>query len=69
MPPYESEHTIFMRTMLEKHPEWRDDQKAGRALLWDRLVDQAEQAGLRAARVAQRPYPYDVNFPEQYLQP
>jgi Protein of unknown function (DUF3460) len=69
MPPYESEHTIFMRTMLEQHPEWREDQKAGRALLWDRRVDQVEQAVLRSARVAQRPYPYDVNFPEQLLQP
>lgn len=69
MPPYESEHTIFMRTMLEQHPEWRDDQRAGRALLWDRPLDPKEQAGLRAARVAQRPYPYDVNFPEQFLPP
>ena len=28
MAGYESEHTIFMREMLAKHPEWADEQLA-----------------------------------------
>ncbi len=46
---YESEHTKFMRDMMAKHPEWAEDQLVGRALLWDRKVDLAEQQSLREA--------------------
>ena len=59
---YESEHTIFMREMMEKHPEWAEDQLVGRALLWDRKIDLPEQEALADSRVAQNPYPYDVSF-------
>ena len=62
MANYESEHTIFMREMMAKHPEWAEDQLVGRALLWDRKIDQAEQDSLRAAREQPRSYPYDVHF-------
>ena len=59
---YESEHTKFMREMLAKHPEWAEDQLVGRALLWDRKVDLAEQKNLRESSEPNRSYPYDVNF-------
>jgi hypothetical protein len=59
---YESEHTKFMREMLTKHPEWVEDQRVGRALLWDRKIDLAEQKTLRDASEINRSYPYDVNF-------
>jgi hypothetical protein len=59
---YESEHTKFMREMLAKHPEWAEDQLVGRALLWDRKVDLAEQKTLRESSEPNRSYPYDVNF-------
>jgi len=59
---YESEHTKFMREMLAKHPEWAEDQLVGRALLWDRKVDLAEQKSLRESSEPNRSYPYDVNF-------
>jgi len=62
MANYESDHTIFMREMMAKHPEWAEDQLVGRALLWDRKIDQAEQDSLRAAREQPRSYPYDVHF-------
>jgi hypothetical protein len=62
LPAYESEHTKFMRTAMAQHPEWAEDQKAGRALLWDHKLDLAEQKTLREAREANRAYPYDVNF-------
>ena len=62
MERYESEHTQFMREMNEQHPEWEAERQAGRALLWDRTVDQEEARRLREVREANRPYPYDVNF-------
>ena len=65
MPAYESEHTKFMRAMMAQHPEWAEDQKAGRALLWDHKMDLGEQKTLREAREANRGYPYDVNFERQ----
>ena len=60
--PYESEYTIFMREMLNKHPEWAEDQLVGRALLWDKKIDLSEQQALRESNEANRSYPYDVNF-------
>lgn len=61
---YESEHTIFMREMMKQHPEWAEDQLVGRSLLWDRKIDLAEQKVLKEAKDKNRPYPYDVNFPQ-----
>ncbi len=62
MASYESEHTIFMREQMAKHPEWAEDKLVGRALLWDRPINLDEQAALRQSRDAKKPYPYDVNF-------
>lgn len=62
MAPYVSEYTIFMQEQMAKHPEWDEDKLVGRALLWDRPIDLAEQETLKRARVANKPYPYDVNF-------
>jgi hypothetical protein len=61
---YESEHTIFMREMMKQHPEWAEDQLVGRSLLWDKKIDLAEQKTLNEAKDKNRPYPYDVNFPQ-----
>jgi hypothetical protein len=59
---YESEHTQFMRTWLEQHPEELAVQRSGRALWWDRGPrDQDEQQRFKAAQVPQRPYYYDAN--------
>lgn len=62
MAAYESEHTIFMREQLAKHPEWEEDKLVGRALLWDRPINLSEQKTLEKSREASKPYPYDVNF-------
>lgn len=59
---YESEHTLFMREMMAKHPEWREDQRRGRAIWWDRKGDPNEQQERHASAEPHRPYPYDVNF-------
>jgi len=72
---YESEHTKFMRELLEQHPDWSEDRLVGRALLWDRKIDLAEQQAFIEANQASRPYPYDVNFvqlpasPEEVAKP
>jgi hypothetical protein len=59
---YVSDHTLWMNEQLEKNPDWVADQKAGRALWWDKK--QTVDATLRNAesKVTQKPYPYDVNF-------
>jgi hypothetical protein len=59
---YVSAHTQWMNEQLEKNPDWVADQKAGRALWWDKK--QTVETTLRNAEstVAQKPYPYDVNF-------
>ena len=59
---YESEHTLFMREKMAKNPAWAEDQLAGRALLWDRNIDEAEQRAIRQSLEANKPYSYDVNF-------
>jgi hypothetical protein len=59
---YESEHTKFMRTWLQKHPEELAVQQSGRALWWDRGTRSLdEQARLAAAKVPQKSYYYDAN--------
>jgi hypothetical protein len=58
---YVSDHTQWMNEQLAKNPEWVEDQKAGRALWWDKKQD-AETAARQQTKVAQKPYPYDVNF-------
>lgn len=59
---YESDHTKWMREMMAKNPEWANDQKAGRAIWWDKPVDLDQQARYRQAEEANKSYPYDVNF-------
>lgn len=59
---YESDHTKWMREMMAKNPEWADDQKAGRAIWWDKPVDLDQQARYQQSKEANKSYPYDVNF-------
>lgn len=59
---YVSDHTAWMNEQLEKNPEWSADQKAGRALWWDKPQTVADTAANAQSKVAQKPYPYDVNF-------
>lgn len=59
---YESDHTKWMREMMAKNPEWAEDQKMGRAIWWDKKLDQDEQRRFQEAKEANKSYPYDVNF-------
>ena len=59
---YVSDHTTWMNEQLAKNPQWVEDQKAGRALWWDKPQDTLTTAANAESKVAQKPYPYDVNF-------
>jgi len=58
--PYTSEITQFIDELKAKKPTLEAEQRAGRALLWDRAIDRDEQAEYGEARVAQQPYVYQT---------
>jgi hypothetical protein len=62
MAMYESEHTKWMREWLQRHPEELQEQKAGRALWWDKPAQDGDaQRRLAESDVPAKPYYYDVN--------
>jgi len=56
--PYKSEVTSFIEELKAKKPSLEAEQRAGRALLWDKSLNRAEQAEWRDAKVPQQPYVY-----------
>lgn len=58
--PYKSDVTNFIDELKAKKPTLEAEQRAGRALLWDRPQDREAQAEYREARVAQQPYVYQT---------
>lgn len=58
--PYKSDVTRFIEELKANKPTLEAEQRAGRALLWDRPIDRDEQAEYGAARVAQQPYVYQT---------
>ncbi|MEH0166131.1 DUF3460 family protein [Paucibacter sp. JuS9] len=58
--PYKSEVTQFIDELKAKKPTLEAEQRAGRALLWDKAIDRNEQADFRAAKVAQQAYVYQT---------
>jgi hypothetical protein len=59
-PHYQSDATRFIDALKADRPELKAQQRAGRALLWDKQLDRALLAEFRAARVAQKPYVYQT---------
>lgn len=55
---YTSEVTEFINELKAKKPTLEAEQRAGRALLWDKAVDREAQAANRVANVPQKPYVY-----------
>ena len=56
---YESDHTRFIRELLEKKPEIVEEQKKSRALWWDkRPADLALGRQMDEGRVPQSAYVY-----------
>jgi hypothetical protein len=58
--PYKSDVTNFIETLKASKPTLEDEQRAGRALLWDRAIDRTAAAEWREARVPQQPYVYQT---------
>jgi hypothetical protein len=58
--PYKSEVSTFIDELKAKKPTLESEQRAGRALLWDRQLDRQAQADWGAARVPQQPYVYQT---------
>jgi hypothetical protein len=58
--PYTSDVTSFIDELKAKKPSLEAEQRAGRALLWDRAIDRQAQAEWRDARVPQQPYVYQT---------
>ena len=58
--PYKSDVTSFIEELKANKPTLEAEQRAGRALLWDREIDRNAQAAWRAARVPQQPYVYQT---------
>jgi hypothetical protein len=55
---YESDITRFLRELKAARPELDQQQREGRARLWDRSLDAEQQARWQEARIAQKPYVY-----------
>ncbi len=60
-PDYSSEISQFIDQLKASKPTLEAEQRAGRALLWDKNPNRADQAEYREARVAQQPYVYGTN--------
>ena len=56
--PYKSDVTNFIEELKAKKPSLEDEQRAGRALLWDKPLDRGQLAQWQQARVPQQPYVY-----------
>jgi len=57
-PEYTSEAQTFIQQLKAQKPTLETEQRQGRSLLWDKMVDREAQAEYQAARVAQKPYVY-----------
>ena len=58
--PYKSDVTNFIEELKAKKPSLEDEQRAGRALLWDRAQDRNARAEWEDAKVPQQPYVYQT---------
>jgi uncharacterized protein DUF3460 len=59
---YESEHTRFMRELLQQRPDLPQKQREARAIWWDKTpLKLSEERSMDAGRVAQTPYVYDAD--------
>lgn len=60
-PDYQSDTTKFINELKKQRPELDEQQRAGRALLWDKELDRDVIAEYKAGSVAQRAYVYQTN--------
>ncbi len=60
-PDYHSDVTQFINQLKAEKPALEAEQRKGRALLWDKVVDRLAWRGYRKAQVAQKPYVYQTD--------
>ena len=60
---YKSDITAFIEELKAKRPTLEEEQRAGRALLWEKRVDREAQTENMDSRVAQQPYVYQPKTP------
>jgi hypothetical protein len=58
--PYRSDVTQFIDTLKQDRPSLEQEQRQGRALLWDKPVDRELQQQWKQARIAQQAYVYQT---------
>jgi len=59
-PDYHSEATQFIDQLKASKPGLEAQQRAGRALLWDKNLDRSEQQDFKSAKVPQGAYVYQT---------
>ena len=59
-PDYQSDTTQFINQLKTQKPSLEAEQRAGRALLWDKNVDRSAWDDFDEAEVAQKPYVYQT---------
>lgn len=57
---YKSDTTAFIEFLKTRRPSLENEQREGRALLWDKALDADTEASYAQARVAQQPYVYQT---------
>jgi hypothetical protein len=56
---YVSDHTRFIRDLLDKNPKLEAEQRVGRAIWWDRLPSEVKaRREMDTGKVPQKPYVY-----------
>lgn len=60
-PDYQSDVTLFIEKLKIDKPSLEAEQRAGRALLWDKEVDRSLQAQYQDGKVSQQPYVYQTD--------
>ncbi len=55
---YESDTTKFIRDLLEKNPEIKEDQRKARAMWWDKNLDLKELKRRNETKVSRSSYVY-----------
>ena len=61
-PDYQSDTTLFIDQLKAAKPTLEAEQRAGRALLWDKNIDRNAQADISEGNVAQTPYVYQTKI-------
>jgi hypothetical protein len=57
---YESDITKFLNQLKAERPQLVEEQRKGRALLWDKPQDLQTQLSNDASRIAMKAYPYQT---------